>query len=109
LGSAAMPRRLAARSAAGGLAPRGEAARRSRWLSALQARDEIVQPGPRDRQELREVLTIALREGRRAISVTDGAREIGERLVELARRGDERVVAQRRDRRLGPLALRLRI
>src|SRR5207302_8229217 len=68
--------------------------RRRRSLSALQARDEVVEPRARDREELREVLAIALGEGRRAVAVADGAREIRERLVQLARRGDERVVAQ---------------
>src|SRR6202008_2656843 len=70
-----------------------------RSLSGPQTRDEVVETRARDRQELREILPVALRDPRRAL-LADRARQIRERLIQLARRGDERVVAQRRDRRL---------
>src|SRR5207247_11009942 len=60
----------------------------------------------RDREELRQVLAIALRDRELAV-VADGPRELRQCLVELARRGDERVISQRRDRRLGLGAPRL--
>src|SRR5438445_10195475 len=71
--------------------------------SCSQPCDQVVEARPRDRQELREVLTIRLRDGS-VSTITDRARQLGERLVELACRGDERVVAERRDLRRNPLS-----
>src|SRR5207244_1717779 len=57
--------------------------------SCSQPCDQVVEARPRDRQEFREVLTIRLRDGS-VSTITDRARKLGERLVELACGGDER-------------------
>src|SRR6266550_9035166 len=76
--------------------------------SCAKACDQVVQARPRDREEFGEVLAVTLGDAALAV-LTDRARKLGERLVELACRGDERVVAEGRDLRRDPLSLLARV
>src|SRR5207244_9831994 len=61
----------------------------------------------RDREELAQVLPVSLGDGEASV-LADDAREISERLVQLSRREDQRVVAQQRERGQGLRPLRVR-
>src|SRR5205814_10147556 len=76
--------------------------------STAQSCDQVVEARSRDRQDLREVLAIGRGDASVAV-LADGPCELRQGFVQLARRCDERVIAERRDLWRDPVGLLARV